>query len=140
MLVYGSMVLYSGSSIRYSPRTWQNGSFSSLPLHQLGKRVWLSSKILSMYASRICDQVYKAMSFIVTVMKVKRKLRECKMTYSEFSNLDRVGNRIKNPSFFIHCKNKSNTCCRFAIAVYPFILFWNCKQMIKGYFTILNLS
>lgn len=56
MLAYGSMVLYWGSSILYSPRIWQKGSLASSLLHQLGRRVWLFSKILSMYASRICYQ------------------------------------------------------------------------------------
>nr|GMD25853.1 hypothetical protein Iba_chr08cCG14100 [Ipomoea batatas] len=43
MLAYGSNVLYSGSSIRYSPRIWQKGSLSPPLLHQLGRRVWLFS-------------------------------------------------------------------------------------------------
>lgn len=54
MLAYGSSELYFGSSIQYSPSIWQNGSFPSLLLHQLGKRVWSFSKTLSMYASRTC--------------------------------------------------------------------------------------
>jgi hypothetical protein len=53
ILAYGSIVLYSGSSILYSPRIWQKGSLSDSVLHQLGSLAWLSSKILSMYASRI---------------------------------------------------------------------------------------
>ncbi|KAF5757751.1 hypothetical protein HanXRQr2_Chr17g0830341 [Helianthus annuus] len=57
MLEYGSNVLYRGSSIRYLPRIWQNGSLSSPLLHQFGSRVWLFSKILSIYASRILNSV-----------------------------------------------------------------------------------
>lgn len=46
-----------GSSILYSPRIWQKGSLSLSLLHQVGRRVWLSSKILSIYASRICKTI-----------------------------------------------------------------------------------
>lgn len=44
--------------MRYSPRIWQNGSFPFSVLHQLGKRVILSSNIFRAYASRICQNVY----------------------------------------------------------------------------------
>lgn len=39
--------------MRYSPRIWQKGTCPFSVVHQLGKRVVLSSNIFSIYASRI---------------------------------------------------------------------------------------
>lgn len=135
--------MYWGSSILYSPRIWQKGSLSLSLLHQFGRRVWLSSKILSIYASRICKT--NKINVQIKLYGNRPLVSSCTTsrtwdTYSELCYLDGAGYMAKYSSLLVHCKDKCNTCCWFPITVNPFILFRNRKQNIERNSSLFSLD